>query len=402
VLNNNIYLIYKDGIRTGLIRIDKELNLKIFPSFLELPPLVNYFDIHYYNGRFFLCGYTLGSDPAGSIDLAAACLDTLGNLIWQTKYSRPGNVSITRRMNFLPNKSFLLTGSIEPKSSGSSCNRIISQNFIEIDTVGNIKRNYRINSDLQEEYPADYFLLPNGKKIFASIYGKKEINGSSCDSYWIPYVSLNDADDKVIKRRFLQEGFFIQNPSIRMSKVGKDFLVACTQYDTTGKKFQSSIYLEKLDSNLNTIWKRKDTLVGVGQELINGIEIMPTGSIIITGTFDNLVTGPRGFIYKVNANGCIDWRLCGTTNTSSPTNEHFNILAFPSPATSSLTLSLEGLWRPGMQWDIYDILGRKIESLPAEAFGTQVDISEINAGIYRAVLMEKGKVLGSVGFSKID
>jgi hypothetical protein len=402
LIEDNIWIIYDDGDSTGLIKIDTGLNLTIVPSFRKLLAGASYVDIKFKNENFYLAGFTLGEDAGNSIDIAAACLDGDGKLLWQKQYPRSGFQTTLQKMIFSASNSIVLLSSGARKTSLQNCRLDFNQNYLEIDTFGNFIRNNFITSDITEPYPNDFFQLSGGKYIYASNRAVGFMNGSLCDPLWAPYISLKDKNHTLIKRRFLQSGRFPFEPSVRMARSGNDFVVAASTYDTIKNWIVAYAYLEKLDSNLNTIWIRRDTTLGLGAKVVYGMDVMPSGSILVTGTLMYAAKN-RGYIYKVNANGCMDWSFCGTPSSLERIYEEpYSLTAFPNPSSSNIMLALDGLWRPGMQWDIYDILGRKIKSLPAEAFGTQVEIVEINAGIYRAVLMEKGKVLGSVGFSKVE
>jgi hypothetical protein len=402
LVDDKIWIIYNDGDSTGLIGIDTGLNLTVLPGFKELLAGVTYVDIKFKNGKFYLAGFTLGEDPANSSDIAAACLDGDGNLLWQKQYPRSGFQSSVKKMIFSASNSIILLSSGGRKSVIRNCGNDLVQNYLEIDTFGNLIRNNFIASDIPESAVFDFYFLSDGKYIYASLRGIPFMNGSLCDPLWAPYISLKDKNHTLLKRRFLQSGRFPFEPSVRMARSGNDFVVAASTYDTIKNWIVAYAYLEKLDSNLNTIWIRRDTTLGLGAKVVYGMDMMPSGSILVTGTLMYAAKN-RGYIYKVNADGCMDWSFCGTPSSLERIYEEpYSLTAFPNPSSSNIMLALDGLWRPGMQWDIYDILGRKIKSLPAEAFGTQVEIAEFNAGIYRGVLMEKGKVLGSVGFSKVD
>jgi hypothetical protein len=399
--------IYVDSL--GLFSINSDLQYQKISYFKSPFGFIAILDQAFMNNKYYLLGYTANHQIQEPANFLVICLDATGNILWTQKY--PFTDAWNGGYRIVANSDKTLSiygwgGTVYPLQS-CGINDVFSF-WYRIDEFGNVVESHKIKvPDFFEARREDSYFLSNGNNIYVSTSSIIiDSFRSNCESGFRPFVALRDKQQKLIKRRFLQEEFLPLEFEVYMKPYQNDFIVAGNIVDSTHLGKRMYIFMEKIDSNLNTIWRRIDTIKGPADNLplVVGLNIMPSGSILVWGYFSSFITNIYGFVYKADSHGCLDWNHCGIAPVSS--NEvnpsDYKLTAFPSPATASLTLSLDGLWRPGMQWDIYDFLGRKIKSLPAEAFGTQVEIVEINAGIYRAVLMEKGKVLGSVGFSKVD
>ena len=77
------------------------------------------------------------------------------------------------------------------------------------------------------------------------------------------------------------------------------------------------------------------------------------------------------------------------------------IKVFPNPAKENITLSFENTkYHQNMQLECFDIFGRKVhkEKIYKGQLETEINISQWNEGLYVAVVMSEGKVLGKVKF----
>ena len=106
----------------------------------------------------------------------------------------------------------------------------------------------------------------------------------------------------------------------------------------------------------------------------------------------------------IDLSDCLIWTDIGET----PTPEEYYaklktipIKAFPNPAKENITFGFENTkYHQNMQLQCFDIFGRIIfkEKIYTGQLETEINVSQWNEGLYVAVVMSEGKVLGKVKF----
>jgi hypothetical protein len=402
---NKIYVIYDDSFSGGLIEIDTSLEYKIYPAFQDPYTAVNLYDMEIYDHKFYLVGNTLNRDGTG-VDMLTACLDSTGKYLWNKRYYVPNFHEEGLQINPIGPGVFELWGmKFSVAVTGDLCpvtNKVVIRT---IDSAGNSLDYLELNSDLKEGENFQRFRLSNSDYLYTSISIIRFPNPNECVYYTNPFVAIRDKNNNLKKRRFLQSDYedLLRFSGVLLNKSHDgNYIITGNVMANTSFGNRPHILIEKIDSNMNRIWKRLDTLVAFGSggiPVVRSAEILPSGSIVISGNLTNFLLGTFGFVYKVNPDGCVDWSHCGSFVTSSTEpSQEIKTAAFPNPASSSTTISIEGLYKNGMEYDLYDMLGRKVKTQVASPFGTDMEVHDFPSGMYRYVLKLDGRVMGSGGF----
>jgi hypothetical protein len=405
MMGNKIFVIYDDLGSTGLIEIDTSLQYKIYPSFQDPYTSINLYDMEIYDHKYYLVGNTLNRDGTG-VDMLTVCLDSTGKYLWNKRYEIPVFFEEGTRIFHKSNGVFELWGvKALMESTGNLCPLNIKAIVRNIDTAGHSLNYWELNSDLFEQGFFQKLQLSNSDYIYTSNSIIKFPNPNECIYYTNPFVAIRNKNNILKKRRFLQSEYEDQlrlsNVQLNKSYDG-NFIITGNVMANTSFGIRPHILIEKIDSNANRIWKRLDTLVAFGSggiPVVRAAEILPSGSIVIAGNLENYIHGFFGFVYKVNPDGCVDWSHCGSFVTSSTEpSEEIKTTTFPNPTSSSITISIEGLYKNGMEYEVYDMTGRKVKIKVASPFGTEMEVHDLPSGMYNYVLKLDGRVMGSGGF----
>jgi hypothetical protein len=405
MMGNKIFVIYDDLGSTGLIEIDTSMQYKIYPAFQDPYTSINLYDMEIYDHKFYLVGNTLNRDGTG-VDMLTICLDSTGKYLWNKRYNVPNFYEEGQRIIPIGSGVFELWGmKFSVPVTGDMCPVTSKVVIRTIDSSGNSTNYLELNSDLKEGEKFQRFRLSNSDYLYTSHSVIRFPDANECIYYFNPFVAIRDKNNNLKKRRFLQseyeDGLRFSNVQLNKSQDGNYIITGNVRENTSYGK-RSHIIIEKIDSNANRIWKRLDTLAAFGSRgipIVRSAEILPSGSIVIAGNLENYIHGFFGFVYKVNPDGCVDWSHCGSFVTSSTEpSEEIKTTTFPNPASSSITISIEGLYKNGMEYDVYDILGRKVKTQVANPFGTEIGVHDISSGMYKYVLKLDGRVMSSGGF----
>jgi hypothetical protein len=156
----------------------------------------------------------------------------------------------------------------------------------------------------------------------------------------------------------------------------------------------------KIDPNDGeVIWDARDTafvIPGWGsRNRMEGVTVLPSGSVIAVGYTMDLTFHENGLLYKVTKDGCID-TLCSTVGIQEMLrNPDHRVRLYPNPVGSDIFIdskvSLSSAWL-----SLYDLHGRKVDQfrLTEGRNHVSIDPSRYTQGIYAwKAVGEQGQIL---------
>ena len=138
------------------------------------------------------------------------------------------------------------------------------------------------------------------------------------------------------------------------------------------------LFIAKADYNLNTIWKKRIEITAASMRLVN---MLPTddGGVLLLYTEIASLGGAElhnSKLMKVNSNG----EVTSIIDLQSPI-KNIAVSLFPNPATTDLTISLEGN-SSIKEISIYDVNGKLILQKQINSNNSKIKINQFAKGIY--------------------
>lgn len=152
--------------------------------------------------------------------------------------------------------------------------------------------------------------------------------------------------------------------------------------------------LMRFDASGNTIWQRKYTAMpdGMVYYLYDMKKTSDDGYVLVGEATDinNHYGAPiqRGWIIKVDSNGCMSPTACDATAVAEPAAQGNSIKVYPNPASDVLLLSYDNI--SGGRINIMDMTGRMLVD---EELSHRLDIKLLAPGLYVYRITQGRKIL---------
>jgi hypothetical protein len=159
--------------------------------------------------------------------------------------------------------------------------------------------------------------------------------------------------------------------------------------DVSGYHGSIDGWLFSLNEEHELLWQR--SIGGTSDELVRGLVVDPTGSIVVAGrtySNDGDISGNHGS-YDVLA-----MKFGGGPIGIEEPAEDWTFTAFPNPASDHLTVQLDLPRTGAVELEIFDVSGRMAMQLSLgrqQHLRKQLDIGALAKGVYQVVLRMDGK-----------
>ena len=180
-----------------------------------------------------------------------------------------------------------------------------------------------------------------------------------------------------------------------------DFVAVGNVLDTfqAADRYYRKGWMVKFDIDGNILWEQNPYRPETVESYLFDVVELPDGSLVSCGVSNNLQADSfpqRGWLVRVNANGCMDWGCFTGLNDYVPPDVSPYQLA-PNPASDYFRVSVPedaeslGLSSGIESIRVYDISGRGVfrEEYPKGMTSIEMDASEWMSGIYFVVVNER-------------
>ena len=333
-------------------------------------------------------GYFLvGLEQRGNYELDPVVLrtDKDGNLLWRRRYGDDDISESLIELVVLDNNQFvlgMLTGNGLSQDEFEGYSKMIA-----VDSVGNVLWEWTSGAEigwLDEFLPTDDkgWVLAASNYYWETLYGGLNFQ---------PKVVRLDSNFNIVWERAIP--WSLSNPipyrfeSLVQHPSG-DY-IAAGSFNTAVSPIVNAVHYRITPSG-DSVWMRFDSVIldqniGWSNEIV-ATAILSSGSIVSCGhtrITDSNGTGDRGWIIKLNANGCVDTLSCWPLGVHQLTIEQEQVLVFPNPATETVHFELKG---NSEAFDgsirITDILGKVIKEIPVRNSVLRWDVSLVSDGVY--------------------
>lgn len=366
-------------------------NVRVFKYYTPNAFAFQGFGLILKNGNYYISG-VLTDDATADANVFLVKIDSAGNRLWQKKYGltnwQESGLSLAEL-----NNNHLMIGA--ERQNPSNVREIANTWLIEVDTNGNVARQWLDNSD--STYAA-YGLrqTPDG----GFVYGcqKKAIQITSTIAYENTITKLRP---NFTKQFVYTEGYrSVYNSVTDVDLTPDGDIIACGHnfslfYDT------AILYgwVIKMDMQGNRIWSNYYTTSNAINTLnfLYDVDVLPGGDIIAvgecqpsTGAYPQL-----GWFLKLNSEGCeLESCLVGIDDIQASVTNAVKINLYPNPAQGSITFDYENMPEDS-RLVVADLVGQVITTLPVENdYGTiTLNTGSYPNGVYLVSAEADGKVL---------
>ena len=399
ISNKGSFVTYGDLLFSNndqfILEFDKELNVLNFNILSENPNIEtnlsrNNISI---NGNNYLFGIKQGSDLKS--DIAIIKIDHDGIKDFEKLYAP--EVDLNYRISTsvkVGDDKLTISGLL---SDGAPINLsdpwITEYILIQIDTLGNITHEINSQTDTRDGSPSEvvHFINEAGEERLA--FGSAELlvdENVNAIVNRIRYL-VTDMEGNIYNSIILSQPNTPNNYLSFNRKIENGFL-------TSGQAEVGDVegvwpVLGKMNEDGDTMWwstydiNDRESLWD--KVIVTGMDIMPSGSILICGNmteFENeFASTIRPFIMKLDKNGCLEPDCRPIVNTVENKLDQIDISVTPNPGTDQVTISTS------LHGDVHitDITGRTIWKQNINTSDTTIDTHNWNNGIYLITLLNK-------------
>ncbi len=317
------------------------------------------------------------SNGSASSKARLILIDTLNNIILNKSYSPGIYWNIPTDVFKYNDFYYLIINKVQINNSNNPTNLLI----YKLDTLGNIIDTYQTTGG--KWYGAESSaVLPNGDFIIGGFYSKGFITSNTSDGIWQQkYLARYDKNLNLIWRKTF--GITSANAEIVKVMIAADnTIVGCgtdglVTFNGTINIGHGTGCLFKFSLDGDSIWMRKyqatdDSQYGELAWMTYMDELPNNQGFVGCGYVDNIIVGRRGWVFKTDANGCLD---ASCTDDVTEVNENEEVFVYPNPATDLLYIS-----NPSQiyNYQLFQLDGKLI--FQGNTF--PIDISELPKGIY--------------------
>jgi hypothetical protein len=381
-----------------LFKLNKYLNIEWEKDYLynndttySFFALTNVISTHDYG--FVMVGSITSSQNVS--DLLIQKTDSLGNVQWRKSFVYKG-LSYASSVIQTPDHGFLLGGGAYQPYVNQSLHGII----IKTDSLGNEQwRKYIGNPGYNNSYckvlnsPDSNYIVVNavGSENYTPIAAYKRLQITKVNPAG-QYVWSKTIGNKMIES-LVNQAIILPDGNI----------IACGDFypgDTT-LPVDSWSWILKTNHNGDSIWLREHYRYNgyLNTNRLQDLKPTPDGGYILVGTTDSFMYIPQSaWVLKVDSLGCAvpGCHLVGLKEVIMPPEE---ILLYPNPATTSITLRLpNNLIQEQKEVRVFNHAGQEVlrQPLPTGEPEPTLDIFHLPAGLYylRVIHRDISTVLG--------
>ncbi|MFZ1678364.1 MAG: T9SS type A sorting domain-containing protein [Saprospiraceae bacterium] len=335
-----------------VIKVDSTMEFEYYKEFTSsvIVRYVNY--LIYFQEAYYAIGIFQTSNL--DYDIFIQKTDLAGNFIWERTYGIPtyweGATSAIIEgveLKILGNDWF------DPNSNvyndESSWNKIFT-----IDSSGVIKSIWR-GQNKEEGWAPEGLLKIKSNYYYTTHPG---IQPSSQTLHYAPEIVCRDSLFNIKWKRTYGDTFLLNWFS--NIAVGPDSYLYAAGYIPDGVTWGRVCKINPENGDL--VWDARDTafyIPGWGsRNRMEGLTVLPSGSVIAVGYTVDYTTHENGLLYKVTADGCID-TLCSTVGIEDYIyNQQHKVKVYPNPAVDEINIDVGD--EENLQLDIFNLQGQKI------------------------------------------
>jgi len=304
----------------------------------------------------------------GRADYWILKLDQQGNLVWEKSYGGT-NLDYAYEIEQTKDKGFIVIGVSESNDEDVSKN---NGNFdvwiLKLDKDGELEWENSYGG-LESDRAVEIEQTIDDGFIFAG--GTHSIGEQGYHGFWV--TKLNSVGEVQWEKKYSNGGMEGANSIVQASDGG--FLISGSTFITKSKDEDdlSDVWVIKIDENGELIWEK--TFGGSQRDYSRNIfQTKDKGYILATYS-----QSKDGDVKRNNGNGDI-WiikLIPDTSDIERPNSLLPPISVYPNPSNGSFNVQVEN---PGLEIDIFDSNGQKVESI--KRVGSQITIDNLERGIY--------------------
>jgi hypothetical protein len=196
-------------------------------------------------------------------------------------------------------------------------------------------------------------------------------------------------DKKYIPFRYIE--FVSLHPAIGIEVMPNGEIIS----SGTAKRYGYDAFVLKLNSNGDSLWcKSYDYDPDNWDCQLNDLIVTDDGGFMGVGFFDDRNTGSTAWMFKTDANGVVGWEPPTSTNSAA------KVKACPNPAKSFTTLDFDKALIHPLDIKVYNTLGQMLLQATIEKGASRIklDLSGFEAGLYYYELQNQTQIMGSGKF----
>jgi hypothetical protein len=327
-------------------------------------------------------------------DLLIQKTDSLGNVQWRKSFVYKG-VSWVYSVIQTPDHGFLLGGGAGEPYIKHSYHGII----IKTDSLGNEQWRRYIGSP---DYDDSYCIVknsPDGNYIVGTMLGVDQYYNSWYDFAKIRLFKVSNAGNVLWDKTYGEPKLSAITTQVIVHPNGDN--VACGFYSGPTDTVDTFSWILKTNHNGDSIWLREHYRYNgyLNTNRLQDLKPTPDGGYILVGATDSFMYIPQSaWVLKVDSLGCAvpGCHLVGLKEVIMPPEE---ILLYPNPATTSITLRLpNSLIQEQKEVRVFNHAGQEVlrQPLPTGEPEPTLDIFHLPAGLYylRVIHRDISTVLG--------
>ncbi len=389
----------KGFVFAGATRINKNIFMIKVDSTLELEYYKEYSSnviVRYLNYLIFLedSYYAIGifQTPNLDYDIFIQKMNLNGNFIWEKKYGIPKNSENAQSAVIENNGITLLASEGYDPSHAMYNDEQIWNKLFHIDTSGVVTWSWK--SQLNEEGGTPEGLLKIQNHYFYTAHPGYQ--PSSQTIHYSPEIVCRDSSFNLKWRRTYGDTLYLNWFSTLTT--GPDSFVYAAGYIPDGVTWGRVCKIDPENGDL--IWDARDTafyIPGWGsRNRMEGLTVLPSGSVIAVGYTVDYSTHENGLLYKVTKDGCID-TLCTTVGIENVIDElDKKIKVYPNPARDNITIDAGS--EVDLTLDIFNLQGSRILMQKLKPDKNQIDTynNHMTSGLYLwRAMNSKGEIVRS-------
>ena len=155
-------------------------------------------------------------------------------------------------------------------------------------------------------------------------------------------------------------------------------------------------FVTKFTEDGKVIWQRLDTLdfspvYNYSWTEAGGVVAMEDGGLMINGTCRDYETHNRkGWMMRLDANGCLIKGDCATSSLSDPleiTENDFDIYPNPTTGIVNIMMNKKNLYKGTFKFTTFDAMGRIVKEGTMNEDNAILNLEDLNSGIYFLKIM---------------
>lgn len=353
-------------------------------------------------------GFIIGGrwQSASSLEVQVHLMkvDKDGNKIWERTYGSYNRLDHLSNILVI-NDNEIVVGSEDRKNTSISQNMDYSTRIFAVDSLGNVKWNWKRDNSLDEIWIRGLNRDNNGNWVYASAAAEYEYGWQPVQ----PKLIIRDSAFNLIEEKILDDFDGDDNHFYNLIPVsdggwlgvGTDSELVSDPFIANGHAYA---WMSKMNAVGDTLWQRNeltfpDTLPFATKQILHSAVELPSGSFIAAGYYQLWDPNTYGILMKVNKHGCMDEVVCTPTIVSVEhiETEKAHLSIYPNPTNQNITINYQLPHAPHqLSLTIYNITGKSVHTQPLPTHQGSVNIQldkNLPAGTYFCHLTADGQVI---------